>query len=259
MGNKLVEVNEKFNGNVTELVIGPAPANIVSEAVMGELTIELEKVAKDPNKKLIILTGAGDQFSYGAAVAEHTPDKCDSMIMKFNKFIGKILTCPVPVLARVRGNCLGGAFEVVLACHFIFAEKKASFAFAEIKLGVFPPPGSILLPLIVGDKIASQMVLTGSAKSAEELKNYNLINEMSDDAEALDKAIDAFITKRIMPLSASSIRIASEAVRIDIIKRYKEHIADIEKLYLKKLMSTHDAVEGIASFMDKRPPNWTNN
>ncbi len=259
MGNKLVQVNEKFNGNVTELVIGPAPANIVSEAVMGELTIELEKVAKDPNKKLVILTGAGDQFSYGAAVAEHTPDKCDSMITKFNKFIGKILTCPVPVLARVRGNCLGGAFEVVLACHFIFAEKKASFAFAEIKLGVFPPPGSILLPLIVGDKIASQMVLTGSAKSAEELKNYNLINEMSDDAEALDKAIDAFITKRIMPLSASSIRIASEAVRIDIIKRYKEHIADVEKLYLKKLMSTHDAVEGIASFMDKRPPNWTNN
>jgi cyclohexa-1,5-dienecarbonyl-CoA hydratase len=259
MGQKLVQVNEKFNGNVTELVIGPAPSNIVSEAVMGELTIELEKAAKDPKKKLIILTGAGDQFSYGASVPEHTPDRCDSMITKFNKFIGKILSCPVPVLARVRGNCLGGAFEVVLACHYIFAEKKASFAFAEIKLAVFPPPGSILLPLIVGDKIACQMVLTGAAKSAEEMKSYNMINELADDAESLDKSIDTFITKRIMPLSASSIRIASEAVRMDIIKRYKEHISEIEKLYLKKLMSTHDAVEGIASFMEKRPPNWTNN
>lgn len=259
MGNQFVEVKEKFDGSVTEFVIGPAPANIVSEAVMDELSVHLDKVVQDPNKKLIILTGAGDHFSFGASVQEHTPDKCDSMITKFNKFIGKILECQVPILARVTGNCLGGAFEVVLACHFIFAERKASFAFAEIKLAVFPPPGSILLPHIVGDKIASQLVLTGAAKSAEELNNYNMINEMADDASALDKAIDAFITKRIMPLSASSIRIASEAVRIDIIKTYKEHIDNIEKLYLKKLMSMHDAVEGITSFMEKRPPNWTNN
>ncbi len=258
MGETLVQVNEKYNGAVTELVIGPAPANIVSEAAMAELAVQLDKAAKDPNKKLVILTGAGDHFSFGASVQEHTPDRCDSMITKFNKFIGKILTCPVPVLARVRGNCLGGAFEVVLACNFIFAEKKASFAFAEIKLAVFPPPGSILLPLVVGDKIASQMVLTGAAKSAEELYTFNCINETADDAAALDKAIDTFVTKRILPLSASSIRIANEAVRIDIIKRYNEHIDNIEKLYLKKLMSTKDAVEGIVSFMEKRPPKWQN-
>jgi cyclohexa-1,5-dienecarbonyl-CoA hydratase len=256
---KLVEVNEKFNGNVTELVIGPAPSNIVSEAVMGELTIELEKAAKDSKKKLIIITGAGDHFSFGASVAEHTPDKCDSMITKFHLFIEKILSCPVPVMARVRGNCLGGGFEVAIACHFIFAEKNASFAVPEIKLGVFPPPASLLLPLIVGDKIACQIVLTGAAKSAEELKNYNLINESSENAEALDKAIDAFITKRIMPLSASTIRIAAQAVRLVILKQYRENVKEVEKLYLKKLMSTHDAVEGIKSFIEKRPPTWQNN
>jgi cyclohexa-1,5-dienecarbonyl-CoA hydratase len=259
MGDKLVQVNEKYNGSAVELIVGPAPANILSEAAMDELSAHLDKIVKDPNKKIIILTGAGDHFSFGASVPEHTPDRCDSMITKFNVFIGKMLACPVPILARVKGNCLGGALEVVLACHFVFAEKKASFAFAEIKLAVFPPPGSILLPLVVGDKIACQMVMTGAAKSAEELKNYNFINELSDDADAMDKAIDTFITKRIMPLSASSIRIANEAVRKDIVTRYKEHIAEIEKLYLKKLMSTHDAVEGIVSFMEKRPPKWTNN
>jgi cyclohexa-1,5-dienecarbonyl-CoA hydratase len=259
MGNTLVQVNEKFNGSVTELVIGPAPANIVSEAVMGELSTHLDKAAKDPNKKLIIITGAGDHFSFGASVAEHTPDKCDSMITNFHIFIEKILASPVPVMARVRGNCLGGGFEVVLACHFIFAEKTASFAVPEIKLGVFPPPASLLLPLMVGDKIACQIVLTGANKTAEELKNYNLINESSENAEALDKAIDAFITKRIMPLSASTIRIANRAVRLGVVKHYKENVKEVEKLYLKTLMSTHDAVEGITSFIEKRPPKWQNN
>jgi cyclohexa-1,5-dienecarbonyl-CoA hydratase len=259
MGNNLVEVNEKYNGSVTELVIGPAPANIVSEAVMGELGVQLDKAAKDINKKLIIITGAGDHFSFGASVAEHTPDKCDSMITKFHLFIEKVLSCPVPILGRVRGNCLGGGFELVLACHFIFAEKTASFAVPEIKLGVFPPPASLLLPLIVGDKIACQIVLTGANKTADELKNYNLINECSENVEVLDKAIDAFITKRIVPLSASTIRVANRAVRLGVLKHYKENVKEVEKLYLKTLMGTHDAVEGIASFMEKRPPKWQNN
>ncbi len=259
MANKLIAVNEKFNGNVAEIIIGPAPSNIVSEAVMGEVMVELEKIVKDPNKKLIIITGAGDHFSYGASVPEHTAERVGSMLPKFHIFIEKILSSPVPVMARVRGKCLGGGFETVIACHFIFADKTASFAVPEITLGVLPPPASVLLPLIIGDKYACQMVLTGASKSAEELKGLNLVNDVSDNAEALEKSIDTFITKRIIPLSASSIRVACQTVRLEVIEKYRKNIKTAEKLYLKDLMSTHDAVEGINSFIAKRPAVWKNN
>lgn len=256
---KLVTSTEKFNGAVAELVIGPPPANIVSEAAMEEILVELDKIVKDPNKKMIILTGAGDHFTFGASVQEHTPKQVGSMIPKFNIFIEKLLSCPVPILARVRGNCLGGGFEVVLGCHYIFAEKKASFAFAEIKLGVFPPPGSLLLPLMIGDKLACQIITTGLAKTGEELKSNNVVNEVYENAAELDKAIETFVTKKILPLSASSVRIAAQAVRMVTLRLYKENIKEMEDLYLKTLMSTHDAVEGITSFMEKRPPAWKNN
>lgn len=257
MADKFVEVIEKSEG-VTELVIGPAPSNIVSEAVMAEIIEQLEIVQKNKDKKLVILTGAGDHFSYGASVPEHTPEKVDSMIPNFHKLIDKILSCQVPIMAKVKGNCLGGGFEVVMACHFIYALKDASFAVPEIKLGVFPPPASVLLPFIIGDSLACEMTLTGSAKSGEELKNCGFANAAFDTSEEMDEAIDKFIAKKINPLSASSLRKAVQAVRTGIIERYRDDIQKVEKLYLKDLMSTNDGVEGIVSFIEKRKPEWKN-
>lgn len=257
MSEKLVEVVERNKG-VIELVIGPPPSNIVTEAVMGEVMDQLDKINGDQDNKLIILSGAGNHFSYGAAVQEHTPDKVGSMIPKFHKFIDKILSSSVPVLAKVRGKCLGGGFETAIACHLIFAEKTASFAVPEIILGVFPPPASALLPMMIGDSLASEIVLTGVAKSGEELKACNLVNEVFDNSDAMEESIDKFINNKILPLSAASLRIASQAVRYGVVTRYREYIKIIEKLYLKDLMSTHDAVEGITAFMEKRKPEWKN-
>ncbi len=255
--NQLIQVHTKTEG-VKELVIGPAPSNIVSEAVMDEIMAHLEQSVKDNNTKMVILTGEGEHFSFGASVPEHTPEKVGSMLPKFHILIDKILSCPVPVMARVRGNCLGGGFEVVMACHFIFADKSASFAVPEIKLGVFPPPASALLPLMIGESVACEITMTGVSKSGDELKSYGLVNEIFDNVESLEEGINKFINKRISPLSASSLRYAAKAVRTGIVERYRDNIKTIEKLYLQELMKSHDAVEGITSFMEKRKPVWNN-
>lgn len=255
--NTLVQVRKRTE-EVKEFLIGPAPSNIVSEAVMDEIMARIEECVNDNNTKMIILTGEGEHFSFGASVPEHTPEKVGSMLPKFHTLIDKILSCPVPIMARVRGNCLGGGFEVVMACHFIFTDKSASFAVPEIKLGVFPPPASALLPLMIGESIACEITITGTSKSGEELKSYGLVNEVFDDADALEEGIAKFINKRISPLSASSLRNAAKAVRTGIVEQYRKDIKTIEKLYLQELMKTHDAVEGISSFMEKRKPVWKN-
>lgn len=257
MGYELIKVEEKFGGEGTEIIIGPAPANILSGKMMTEISSQLKEEQQNPNKKLLIFSGEGKHFSFGASVEEHKPDQVGEMLPLFHQFIGEVLSCPIPTLAKVSGMCLGGAFELVLACNFLFADEKAKFAVPEIQLAVFPPVASILLPLKIGEAISSQIILSGDQHPAEILHRYGLVNEMSE-SEKLDEAVSTFFEKQLQPKSASSLRIANRAGRMLLSTLYREYIGKLESLYLKDLMSTKDATEGILSFLDKRKPQWKN-
>ena len=118
--SELLNIVKKNDGAVTEIVFGKAPANIISARLIKELLILLPEIEKDQNCKLIILSGEGDSFSFGASVEEHSKDLVGGMLPQFHQLIEKLLSCQVPIVAKVKGNCLGGGFEVALACHFIF-------------------------------------------------------------------------------------------------------------------------------------------
>ena len=255
MSYSLIKSAELFNGQATEITLGPAPANILSALLMDELSAELEKIAGMPHKKLLILAGTGKHFSFGASVEEHTADKVGAMLPKFHKLIGTVLECPVPALAKVRGLCLGGAFELALACGLLFCEEGAALAVPEIQLGVFPPAASILLPRKTAFASAAQMILTGEKVPATELKRLGLVNEVAE-AGKLDEAVQAFVEKHILPKSAAALRLANQATQLALVKHYRAHIQEVEQLYLDRLMSTADAVEGIQAFLEKRPPKW---
>lgn len=258
MSFKNLELNELYDGAVTEITMGPAPGNIISQELVKELLSVLESLENDPNKKLIVLAGAGSNYSYGASVEEHVPEKVSDMLPEFHLLIEKMLGNSVPILSRVKGNCLGGGFEVAMASHFIFAEKLAKFSVPEIKLGVFPPPASALLPFFIGTHVSSQFIITGMTKTAEFLQPLGMVNELAEDADELDKKVASFIEKRILPLSASSIRFGAKASRLCVLKHYQKYIKELETFYLNDLMKTNDAKEGIHSFLDKRKPEWKN-
>ena len=96
--------------------------------------------------KLVVLRGAGGNFSFGASVEEHRKDQAPAMLAGFHRFIRRLSAYPVPTAALVEGNCLGGGFEVAICCHFLLATAGARFACPEIKLGVFPPVLATLGP-----------------------------------------------------------------------------------------------------------------
>jgi len=253
-----ITVRELHDGQVVEIALGKPPANIVTMAVMQELSAELSRLSGDDyfhRLKLIMLTGQGDNFSYGASVEEHRADGVADMLPRFHALIAQMLECDVPTLARVKGLCLGGGLEVALACSMIYADADAKLGVPEISLGVFPPAASVLLPCKTGDSIVSEMVLTGKSIPAARLCDVGVVNHVAD-ADQLDGAIDKLIARSILPRSASSLRIATRAARIGIRKHYALHIAEVESLYLKTLMATTDAVEGIEAFLEKRPPEW---
>src|SRR4029078_3038693 len=120
--------------------------NIVTAEMIAALTQAIDGVVDNPHLKLITVEGAGADFSFGASIPEHGPAEIGRVLPEAHKLIYALLDLPVPTAAVVRGRCLGGGFEIALACDFIFAEDSATFGLPEIALGVFPPTASALLP-----------------------------------------------------------------------------------------------------------------
>jgi cyclohexa-1,5-dienecarbonyl-CoA hydratase len=257
MNHKLIEVTERNDGEITEIALGPPPANILSAAMMEEISAQLREDAAKPQKKLVIFTGQGKHFSFGASVEEHTAERVGDMLPKFHSMIGDLLNCDIPTLARVSGQCLGGAFELVLACDLIFAAGGAKLGVPEMQLGVFPPVACVLVPLKCSGQLALEMAMTGQSFSAEELHRQGLINKVVD-AEKLDETVSSFFEKQIHPKSASSLRMTKAAAAMMMREQYKAYIGKIESLYLKDLMSTADATEGLKAFLENRAPEWNN-
>lgn len=257
MGNELIKAEDRYDGEVTEISIGPPPANILSAKMMDEISALLKEQAKNSRKKLFIFCGEGKHFSFGASVEEHKPEKVAGMLPVFHRFIGEVISCKIPTLAKVSGMCLGGAFEFALACTFIFADETAKFSVPEIQLGVFPPVASALLPFLSSAQFSSQVILTGDQFTAKELHNRGLVNHVAEKG-GLDDVIGAFYEKQLLPKSASSLQITHVACRKALAEHYKNFIGSMEELYLRDLMATQDAVEGITAFLEKRQPEWRN-
>ncbi len=255
MSYELIQVKETHDGAVTEIILGPGPANILSAQMMREISTQLKEDEKNHHKKLIVFASEGKHFSFGASVEEHKPGQVNDMLPAFHNFIEEIITCNIPTLAKVSGLCLGGAFELVLACTFVYTDETAKFGVPEIQLGVLPPVASLLLPLKCGEVFSSRIVLTGEQFSVQHLLNHGLVNEVVEKNQ-LDEVVSNFFEKQFLPKSASSIRIAHKGCRMVIAEQYKNLIGRLESLYLEDLMDTADAVEGINSFLEKRPPEW---
>ncbi|MCF6196523.1 MAG: enoyl-CoA hydratase/isomerase family protein [Emcibacter sp.] len=257
MSYQTLDIEEKYSGQIAVITLNDPPANILTAAMMAEIQTFLKDDASNQDRKMLIFKGAGDHFCFGASVEEHTAEQVDNMLPGFHVMIGDILAHPVPTLAQVSGFCLGGGFELAIACGLIFAGEKSKYAVPEIQLGVFPPVAAALLPFLANGVTASHMLLTGAKLSAEQMKDCGIINEVVPAAE-LDQFVADYIEKNILPRSASSLRFANRAVRMSVNSLYRQHICDLERLYLDELMKSHDANEGINAFLAKKTPEWEN-
>src|SRR5688572_6098488 len=124
--------------------------NVITAAIVSALRAGLASVAQNPHLKLVTIEGEGADFSFGASIPEHAPDRIGQVLPEMHALIDEMLEVPAVTAAVVRGRCLGGGFELALACDFNFAEMYAAFGLPEISLGVFPPAAAALLPQRVG-------------------------------------------------------------------------------------------------------------
>lgn len=250
----LVRTDRRADGWV-RLVIEQPPANVLTMAMCEGLRNALAAAHGDKTTRLISIEGAGAHFSYGASVEEHLPATVREMLPSFHRLIADLLDTPCPTAAIVRGRCLGGGFEVALACDLVFASHDAKLGVPEVSLGVFPPAAAVLLPLRVGASRASRAVLTGEALPADWWEHAGLVCGVAS-ATDLDAYVHRWYDTYVAPRSAVALRHAAHAARAVVRDQALAALERLEVQYLDELMRTADAAEGCAAFMDKRPPQW---
>jgi len=241
------------DGALLHLTLARPKANIVDAAMIAALDGALVAYRGHAGLRGVLLDAEGPHFSFGASVEEHLPDACAGMLATLHALILAMLEFPVPILVAVRGQCLGGGLEVALAGGPIFAAPDAQFGQPEMKLGVFAPAASCLLPYRVNQPAAEDLLFSGRSIGAEEARSIGLVQFVADDPEA---AALTYFDQHLAGKSAAALACAVAAARGGMVRDVRRRLAEVERLYLDRLMQTRDANEGLVAFLAKRKPKW---
>jgi cyclohexa-1,5-dienecarbonyl-CoA hydratase len=244
------------NQSLLRLRLARPKANIVDAEMIAALTHALNEHHQPGRLLAAMIDAEGPHFSFGASVEEHLPDKCSRMLKSLHALLGAMLEWPRPILVAVQGQCLGGGLELAAAGTRIFASQDAQFAQPEIKLGVFAPAASCLLPLRIGQPAAEDLLLSGRSIGAEEALRLGLVQHVSGNGH--DAALEYF-DQHLAAKSASTLGYTVRAAREALVPEVKRRLEAVEWLYLEGLMATRDANEGLAAFLAKRQPIWGHN
>lgn len=240
-------------GRLLRLRLNRPKANLIDAEMIAALEAAFAKHLRNEEVAAVLLDAEGPHFSFGASVEEHLPDRCEAMLRSLHRLILRMIESPIPILVAVRGHCLGGGLEVAMAGHLLFVTPDAHLAQPEIKLGVFAPAASCLLPELIGPACAVDLLLSGRSITGSEAVTMGLAREAAADPE---RAALAYFEEHLQPKSASSLRHAVRAARLDYCARVRAKIERVERIYLDELMATHDAVEGLNAFLEKRAAQW---
>lgn len=241
------------DGALLRLRLARPKANLIDAAMIAALAQAFAAHRDNAGLLAALVDHEGPHFSFGASVEEHLPGACEQMLASLHALLGGMLDWPRPILMCVRGQCLGGGLEFALAGNLLFAAPDAQFGQPEMKLGVFAPAASVLLPLRIGQARAEDLLYSGRSIDAPTALAWGLANEVAEDPAA---AAVAYFEKHLAGKSATSLAHAVRAAREPFAELARARLDDVEALYLEELMATRDAKEGLAAFIEKRPPQW---
>ena len=253
--NILVDTNEAI---ATITFNRPKALNALNAALLAELTEAVDAISRDPNVRVLILTGAGDKaFVAGADIKELdglSPLQAKAVAIKGQGAIDKIAALAIPVIAAVNGYALGGGTEMALACDFIYAADTASMGLPETNLGLIPGfGGTQRLARLIGPNQAKELIYTGKIITAAQAHALGLVNQVFPAGELMDQVI---ATARVMVNKGRvSLRAAKEAVDSGLDTDLATGLK-IEQNAFAICMASEDAREGTRAFIEKRKANF---
>ncbi len=238
----------------------PEVRNAFNDSVIAELTRAFTEFAQDANLRAIVLGGHGKAFCAGAdlswmrAMAGYTWDENRADAQALADMLWRVHSCPVPVVARIHGDCYAGGVGLAAVCDIRIAASGVTFCLSEAKLGLLPATISPYVIRAMGESAARRYFTTAERFSAQEAYRIGLVHE-AVDSDALDATVDAIVAA-LVANGPQAVRACKQLVldvagapltdvlRADTARR----IADIR--------ASAEGREGVQSFLGKRPPAW---
>ncbi len=249
-------------GTVARLTLNNLPMNLVTGALLDELDAALAtlEVAAPGDVRAVVVTGAGDRsFSAGSDVkgfeAQRGADEGGRAYFTYEeRVMSRLAGLPMPTIAAIEGNALGGGLEIALACDIRVASERAKLGLPEVRLAVTPGAGGTQrLPRVVGLARAKEMILTGRILDAQEAERIGLVSRVTPAGEALRVAHD--IASDIAQRGPMAVREAKRLVDRSLDEDLDTGIAaEIDASV--RVFATDDLLEGAHAFVDKRQPTY---
>lgn len=253
----IIETDPRGVARVT--INRPEVSNAFNDALMIELTDAFRAFGADAAVRVVVLTGAGRNFCAGGDIAwmkgQATQSRADRIAG--SKLVADMLwavnDCPKPVIARVNGAAFGGGVGLACAADVTVAAEGAKFSLSEVRIGLIPANIAPFVVRRLGEANARRFGLSGRVFSAAEAAGVGLVHNLAAD-DALDAVVEAEI--------AHFLQAAPEAIaRTKTLFAYVAHHDDeAVKAYtpaaLADAWETECGREGIATFLEKRPPSW---
>jgi cyclohexa-1,5-dienecarbonyl-CoA hydratase len=239
---------------IARLSISHGKQNVIDIEMMDDFVHAVDEIESHSNISVLVISGAGEHFSAGVDIPSHTPDKAEEMLGKFHNAIRRLAKTPKVTVAVVRGYCLGGGAELAMVCDIVITTEGAHWGFPEIQLGCYPPVAASALAIVVGQKRAAELVLTGRSFDGREAERLGLANR-AIRADMLKEAVSEYEAK-LTALSPAALAHTKRALYSWDAIHFEKGLARAEEIYLKQLIQTEDAQEGVRAWMEKRKPVW---
>jgi cyclohexa-1,5-dienecarbonyl-CoA hydratase len=256
MANEYQHIKFGIDDRVARITFARPPVNIFNIAMMREINDALNRCSQQRQLVAVVFDASPDcrAFSAGVAVEEHGEDLIFQMLDTFHAIFRTLEQIARPAIAVVDGAALGGGCELVMACDMAIASDRARFGQPEIKLGVYPPVAAVLLPHVIGDKRARELILTGELIDAAEAARLGLVNYVVPVNQLEGKTLE--VLSRFRNLSSTALELTKRAIDLGRGRSLDSALKQVEDMYLHELMKTQDATEGINAFIEKRKPVW---
>jgi cyclohexa-1,5-dienecarbonyl-CoA hydratase len=249
-------VKFRKDGEVAYLTLDRPEHNLLNERMLAEIAAGISSLGERSEIKLIVLDSAAKAFCGGIELGEYTQRRVFQLLDAFHSAFSAMLDTSKPVLVVVNGPAYGGGAELAALGDLVIATPKARFAQPEIKLGVFPPLAAVILPYIVGPKLALELVLTGETLTAERARDLGLVNWVVSQDQLADKVND--VIAKVTAQSGPVLTMAKKAILGSLGLPLREGVRGSMKVFLNELADLEDSQEGLRALVEKRAPIWKN-
>jgi len=247
-------------GVVTLTLNRPDQFNPLSEAMLGALETEIGAIGEDESVRCVVIAAEGRAFCAGHDLKEmrQTPELAyyQTLFSRCSAFMQSLVALPVPVIAKVQGLATAAGCQLVATCDMAVAVDTAKFGVSGVNLGLFCSTPSVALSRVVSRKRAFEMLATGEFISAKTAEDWGLVNRAVPE-DMLDTEV-ARITDNLRKKSPVPIIMGKALFQRQLGLDLADAYADAGETMAQNMM-THDAVEGIDAFIEKRDPEWRGN